>query len=170
METLIFSLLLLLVGAGVWFVQRLRHIRALAMAREAAALEALLAACHTRTPLATGEVVDTAELDSAREAVSSATPPTSLVRRVPISPVPREIGLIPSHERVVPPMPTSARVQPAGDVSLRSLVLAWFAARGYRLRAAPSAAGPIEGVLAHIDSSVRCYAWVVQSERVSLDR
>lgn len=181
METLIFLALgLVVVTAAWWFVVRARRIREQALAREAAALEALLAAEHTRTPRSVGEVVDTTELAAAVPARSPSPAPAR--RFVPPPPPPRdedEISQILTDEDQLPPLRSSSRAQ-AGDAGeaaalaatlpLRAIVLAWFDARGYRLVPAPATAWPIEGVLVHGENNARSYAFVVQAERVSAER
>lgn len=176
METLILVfLLLLLVGAGVWFVLRARRIREQALAREAAALDALLAAEHTRTPPSVGEVVDTSEL---RTVMPPAPAPALRRFAVPAPPEEGQISQILTDDKQLPPLRSATRAQSApGDpatlaagVPLRALVLTWFEARGYRLAPVPATAWPIEGVLVHGDNAARSYAFVVQPERVSADR
>lgn len=55
-------------------------------------------------------------------------------------------------------------------VPLRELVLAWYEARGYRGSPASPAVWPIELVLRHREDAARAYAFVVQNDRVSVDR
>ncbi len=174
METLVFLLLVLaLVSAVVWFVVRARSIRQQAMVREAAALESLLAATHTGTASAAGEVVDTTELDApagARAATRLAAPPRPWVP----PPEDGEISQILSDDQQLPPLRTSGRAGAAeaglAAAPLRTLVLAWFEARGYRLLPVAPTAWPIEGVLVHSENVVRSYAFVVQPERVTQER
>ena len=58
----------------------------------------------------------------------------------------------------------------APSVPLRELVLAWYESRGYRQVPASPAVWPIELVLRHRDDPARAYAFVVQSDHVSVDR
>jgi hypothetical protein len=58
----------------------------------------------------------------------------------------------------------------APSVPLRELVLAWYESRGYRQVPASPAVWPIELVLRHRDDPARAYAFVVQSDNVSVDR
>jgi hypothetical protein len=71
-----------------------------------------------------------------------------------------------------PPAPqTPARTAPPGhDVPLRELVLAWFEARGYRSSPASPVVRPIELVLRHRDDPARAYAFVVGTQRVTVER
>jgi hypothetical protein len=55
-------------------------------------------------------------------------------------------------------------------VPLRELVLAWYESRGYRGSPASPAVWPIEMVLRHRDDAARAYAFVVQSDHISVDR
>jgi len=56
------------------------------------------------------------------------------------------------------------------DVPLRELVLAWFEARGYRSAPASPVVRPIELVLRHKNDPARAYAFVVATQRVTVDR
>jgi hypothetical protein len=58
----------------------------------------------------------------------------------------------------------------APSVPLRELVLAWYESRGYRQVPASPAVWPIELVLRHRDDPSRAYAFVVQTDNVSVDR
>jgi hypothetical protein len=58
----------------------------------------------------------------------------------------------------------------APSVPLRELVLAWYESRGYRQVPASPAVWPIELVLRHRDDPARAYAFVVQTDNVSVDR
>ena len=58
----------------------------------------------------------------------------------------------------------------APSVPLRELVLAWYESRGYRQVPASPAVWPIELVLRHRDDPARAYAFVVQTDHVSVDR
>ena len=58
----------------------------------------------------------------------------------------------------------------APSVPLRELVLAWYESRGYRQVPASPAVWPIELVLRHRDDPDRAYAFVVQTDNVSVDR
>lgn len=71
--------------------------------------------------------------------------------------------------------PTSREPTPmldamAPSVPLRELVLAWYESRGYRGVPASPAVWPIELVLRHRDDASRAYAFVVQTDNVSVDR
>ena len=71
------------------------------------------------------------------------------------------------------PTETPARRKPdsvSPGVPLRELVLAWYEARGYRGSPASPAVWPIELVLRHRKDAARAYAFVVQNDRVSVDR
>lgn len=57
-----------------------------------------------------------------------------------------------------------------GSVPLRELVLAWYESRGYRRSPASPAVWPIELVLRHREDATRAYAFVVQTDHVSVDR
>jgi hypothetical protein len=65
------------------------------------------------------------------------------------------------------PAPTAP---PGHDVPLRELVLAWFEARGYRSSPASPVVRPIELVLRHRDDPARAYAFVVGTQRVTVER
>ncbi len=72
-----------------------------------------------------------------------------------------------------PPLATPARLSDAlheADVPLRELVLAWFEARGYRSAPASPVVRPIELVLRHKNDPARAYAFVVATQRVTVDR
>lgn len=162
METLVFILLILLLGgAASWLVLRARRIRRLTEAREAAALAALQAEIRTPPPPA---VKPAAALKPARPAT------------YPVPPLPDEdeISQILSDDL---PLPAPRSVERLAQVStavaeipLRALVLAWFEARGYRLHPLAPTAAPIEGVLVHAENIARSYAFMVDEERVTPDR
>ncbi|MCS6945035.1 MAG: hypothetical protein RMK97_06435 [Sutterellaceae bacterium] len=64
----------------------------------------------------------------------------------------------------------TACAAPGEDVPLRELVLAWFEARGYRPAAASPVVRPIELVLRHKNDPARAYAFVVDTQRVTIER
>lgn len=66
--------------------------------------------------------------------------------------------------------PTPMLDSMAPSVPLRELVLAWYESRGYRQVPASPAVWPIELVLRHRDDAARAYAFVVQTDNVSVDR
>lgn len=66
--------------------------------------------------------------------------------------------------------PTPMLDSMAPSVPLRELVLAWYESRGYRGVPASPAVWPIELVLRHRDDASRAYAFVVQTDNVSVDR
>ncbi|HEY6598462.1 MAG TPA: hypothetical protein VIZ30_04085 [Pseudomonadales bacterium] len=74
--------------------------------------------------------------------------------------------------RASPPTrePTPMLDSMAPSVPLRELVLAWYESRGYRGVPASPAVWPIELVLRHRDDASRAYAFVVQTDNVSVDR
>ncbi|MEO8187889.1 MAG: hypothetical protein ABI580_11065 [Burkholderiaceae bacterium] len=75
--------------------------------------------------------------------------------------------------RAARPSDIPARGKPdliSPNVPLRELVLAWYEARGYRGSPASPAVWPIELVLRHRKDAARAYAFVVQSDHVSVDR
>jgi hypothetical protein len=76
---------------------------------------------------------------------------------------------------VVPSAPRGAEINPrrgpiAPNIPLRELALAWYEARGYRGSPASPAVWPIELVLRHREDAARAYAFVVQTDLVSVDR
>jgi hypothetical protein len=90
---------------------------------------------------------------------------------------PRPMAAPPSPRPAPPPAPpppappAAARTAPPGhDVPLRELVLAWFEARGYRSSPASPVVRPIELVLRHRDDPARAYAFVVGTQRVTVER
>ncbi|MGZ9074294.1 MAG: hypothetical protein ACXW13_00830 [Burkholderiaceae bacterium] len=83
---------------------------------------------------------------------------------------PRRPAPVPASER---PSEKPAKRKPdsvSPGVPLRELVLAWYEARGYRGSPASPAVWPIELVLRHREDAARAYAFVVQNDRVSVDR
>lgn len=84
--------------------------------------------------------------------------------RVPV----RHMPSPPRPRTVEPPQPRPDSIAP--QVPLRELVLAWYEARGYRGSPASPAVWPIELVLRHRDDAARAYAFVVQTDHVSVDR
>ena len=68
------------------------------------------------------------------------------------------------------PNGTARKSEIATNVPLRELALAWYESRGYRGSPASPAVWPIELVLRHREDAARAYAFVVQSDHVSVDR
>ncbi len=76
----------------------------------------------------------------------------------------------PPPARAPEPPPEPKRDPIPSNVPLRELVLAWYESRGYRGSPASPAVWPIELVLRHREDAARAYAFVVQSDHVSVDR
>lgn len=163
METLVFILLaLLLGGAATWLVLRARRIRRLTEAREAAALAALQAEMRPPPP--------------APSAAPAQAPRPARPTTYPVPPLPDQdaISQILSDDLPLPAPRSAERLAQVAtavaEVPLRSMVLAWFEARGYRLHPLAPTAAPIEGVLVHAENIARSYAFMVDDERVTPDR
>lgn len=76
----------------------------------------------------------------------------------------------PTTARTVEPAAERKRDPMASNVPLRELVLAWYESRGYRGSPASPAVWPIELVLRHREDAARAYAFVVQTDHISVDR
>ncbi|MBC7943687.1 MAG: hypothetical protein H7X91_00100, partial [Burkholderiales bacterium] len=114
----------------------------------------------------------------AEQAAAGMDPIEDLISQIMVhEPEPREheIGRRP-HAAAAPAARSSetpARRKPdtiSPNVPLRELVLAWYEARGYRGSPASPAVWPIELVLRHRQDAARAYAFVVQTDHVSVDR
>ena len=119
------------------------------------------------------------ELTPAEEAASALDPIEELISQIMVddsghraatnvrpAPAPRPQPA----KRPTPNEPTPMLDAMAASVPLRELVLAWYESRGYRGVPASPAVWPIELVLRHRDDVARAYAFVVQSDHVSVDR
>jgi hypothetical protein len=93
-------------------------------------------------------------------------PPLGARRPLPVRPRAAERAAPPAPSPDKPPRPESL----GAGVPLRELVLAWYESRGYRGSPASPAVWPIELVLRHRDDAARAYAFVVQSDHISVDR
>jgi hypothetical protein len=120
------------------------------------------------------------ELTPAEDAASGLDPIEDLISQIMVD----DSGQRTMHARVAAaPRPAAPRRAPvptrdptpmldsmAPSVPLRELVLAWYESRGYRGVPASPAVWPIELVLRHRDDASRAYAFVVQTDNVSVDR
>lgn len=124
------------------------------------------------------------ELTPAEDAAAGLDPIEELISQIMVddpsrrAPPPPRVSPPPAPE---PKRPTAAARAAAREgtpmldsmapsVPLRELVLAWYESRGYRQVPASPAVWPIELVLRHRDDPARAYAFVVQSDNVSVDR
>lgn len=103
-----------------------------------------------------------ADLDPIEELISQIMVPTPEPR--PARPSPS----LPPRSVERPSAPKRGGLAPS--VPLRELVLAWYESRGYRGSPASPAVWPIELVLRHREDAARAYAFVVQTDHVSVDR
>jgi hypothetical protein len=122
------------------------------------------------------------ELTPAEEAAAGLDPIEDLISQIMVDDSSRRAA--PRVSPPPPPEPRRARAAAraaareatpmldsmAPSVPLRELVLAWYESRGYRQVPASPAVWPIELVLRHRDDPSRAYAFVVQSDNVSVDR
>lgn len=107
-----------------------------------------------------------AGLDPIEELISQimVDPPSRLQRGLPVRPRAAE-------RAAARPLPERPKPESIGaGIPLRELVLAWYEARGYRGSPASPAVWPIELVLRHRDDAARAYAFVVQTDHISVDR
>jgi hypothetical protein len=147
--------------------------KAAAIAREAAAARAASTEVQARSlpPIEFEEQPN-------RNAASSAEPPNldpieDLISQIMVDePVRHARPARPETPAVRPQeTPVERRRDPIpSTVPLRELVLAWYESRGYRGSPASPAVWPIELVLRHREDAARAYAFVVQSDHVSVDR
>jgi hypothetical protein len=123
------------------------------------------------------------ELSPAEQAAAGLDPIEELISQIMVDDRGRPQ---PSPRPVPPPKPEPKRARAgtraaardgspmldsmAPSVPLRELVLAWYESRGYRQVPASPAVWPIELVLRHRDDPARAYAFVVQTDNVSVDR
>jgi hypothetical protein len=120
------------------------------------------------------------ELSPAEDAAAGLDPIEDLISQIMVDDSGRPSANVRSSAPVRPqPKPAEAaivapRATPASDsmakVPLRELVLAWYESRGYRGVPASPAVWPIELVLRHREDAARAYAFVVQSDHISVDR
>jgi hypothetical protein len=112
----------------------------------------------------------------AEQAAEGMDPIEELISQIMVdtpTPKPRKLPVRPrAAERAAAPPPESPQRPEAigSGVPLRELVLAWYESRGYRGSPASPAVWPIEMVLRHRDDAARAYAFVVQSDHISVDR
>lgn len=113
-------------------------------------------------------------LSAAEQAAADLDPIEDLISQIMVDEPPAR----PRPQRAAvaaPPTPqAAAATQPRGPIApnipLRELALAWYEARGYRGSPASPAVWPIELVLRHREDAARAYAFVVQTDHVSVDR
>ncbi|MCS7100107.1 MAG: hypothetical protein NZL99_00265 [Burkholderiaceae bacterium] len=95
---------------------------------------------------------------------------TETTRTPPAAPPAARAAPVPQPPVAAAAPATATRTAPGEDVPLRELVLAWFEARGYRASPASPIVRPIELVLRHKDDPARAYAFVVATQRVTVER
>jgi hypothetical protein len=110
----------------------------------------------------------------AEQAADGMDPIEDLISQIMVhDPAPQTRPRAPAAPASAHPSEKPAKRKPdsvSPGVPLRELVLAWYEARGYRGSPASPAVWPIELVLRHREDAARAYAFVVQTDRVSVDR
>jgi len=110
----------------------------------------------------------------AEQAADGMDPIEDLISQIMVhDPAPQTRPRAPAAPASARPSEKPAKRKPdsvSPGVPLRELVLAWYEARGYRGSPASPAVWPIELVLRHREDAARAYAFVVQNDRVSVDR
>ena len=112
----------------------------------------------------------------AEQAAADLDPIEDLISQIMVDPPSRGRKLPVRPRAAQRPAPVPARAEPpkpesiGSGVPLRELALAWYESRGYRGSPASPAVWPIELVLRHRDDAARAYAFVVQSDHISVDR
>jgi hypothetical protein len=114
-------------------------------------------------------------LSAAEQAAADLDPIEDLISQImvdepPARPRPQPVAVAAPSTPSQAAAATPRRGPIAPNIPLRELALAWYEARGYRGSPASPAVWPIELVLRHREDAARAYAFVVQTDHVSVDR
>lgn len=114
-------------------------------------------------------------LSAAEQAAADLDPIEDLISQImvdepPARPRPQPVAVAAPSTPSQAVAATPPRGPIAPNIPLRELALAWYEARGYRGSPASPAVWPIELVLRHREDAARAYAFVVQTDHVSVDR